>query len=236
MRDGIRHHKLFQLAVIQCLNRIAAQYAMSDDCDCFFCTMSDDNIGRFDKSAASVSHVVDDDSNPVLDITDKNHARNLIWASTFLVDQRKAKIKTISDRSGSFCAPCIRTDDDALLDWQVLSNPPECARFGVQVIYRDIEEALDLASMQIHGDDMVTACRLQHVCHELRRNGGTRFVLLVLSGIREIWYDSRDATSRGGFTCVDHDKKLHQPIVDVARRRRLKDEYVFIADGFTNGD
>ncbi len=78
--------------------------------------------------------------------------------------------------------------------------------------------------MQVHGDDVVAARRLQHVGHEFGRDGGARLVFLVLARVREVGDDGGDAARRGRLARVDHDQELHQPVVDVARRGGLEDE------------
>lgn len=94
----------------------------------------------------------------------------------------------------------------------------------------NIEKALNLARMQVHRDDMVAPCRLQHIRDKLRRYRSSGFVLLVLARVGKVRDNGRDASSTGGFARVDHDEKLHQPIVDVPRGGGLKDENVLIAD------
>lgn len=112
----------------------------------------------------------------------------------------------------------IRTDDDTVLNVQVLTDPPERARFGVQIVYRNVEESLDLAGMQIHGDDMVTSGSLQHVGHQFCCDRSSRFVFLVLASVREVGNHSSDSACRSRFTRVNHDQQLHQRIVDITRR------------------
>lgn len=78
--------------------------------------------------------------------------------------------------------------------------------------------------MEVHGDDVVAASRLQHVGHEASGDGGTRFVLLVLTRIGEVGQDRGDTAGRGRLAGVDHDEKLHDTVVDIARGGALKDE------------
>jgi len=117
--------------------------------------------------------------------------------------------------------PCVRTDDDAPLDIQILPNPPERTRLRIQIIDRHIEKPLDLTGMQIHGDDVIAARRLQHVGHQLGRDRRARLVLLVLPRVREVGDHGRDASRRGRLACVDHDQEFHEPVVDVAGRGGL---------------
>ena len=106
-------------------------------------------------------------------------------------------------------APRIRTNDHAPPDIQILANPPQRAGFGIQIIDGHVEEALDLTGMQIHGNHMIAARRLQHVGHQFRRDGGARLVLFVLARVGEVRDHGGDAPRRRRFARVDHDQQLH---------------------------
>lgn len=109
----------------------------------------------------------------------------------------------------------IRTDNHTVADVEVFPDPLKHTRLGIQVVDRNIEEALDLTSVQIHRDDMVAASSLKHIGHQLGGDRRTALVLLVLASIREVGNDSGDAASGGSLASVDHDQKLHQPVVDI---------------------
>ena len=86
-------------------------------------------------------------------------------------------------------------------------------------------------------DERTYATRhLQHVCYELGTDGSTRLVLLVLPGVRKTGDYSSDTTCGSCAAGMDHDKKLHESIVDISGGSRLEDEDVFVSHGFTNGD
>ncbi|KAK1458339.1 hypothetical protein CCUS01_09438 [Colletotrichum cuscutae] len=48
--------------------------------------------------------------------------------------------------------------------------------------------------------------------------------------------DGGDSAGRRGSAGVDHDEKLHEPVVDVAGLAGLDDEDIFVADALANGD
>ena len=118
----------------------------------------------------------------------------------------------------------VGADNDTFLHLEILPDPPQRAGFRVQVVHGDVEEALDLARVQVHRDHVVAPGRLQHVGHQFGRDGGPRSVLFVLPRVGEVGDHGRDASGRGGFAGVDDDQQLHQPVVDVPWRCRLKDE------------
>lgn len=60
--------------------------------------------------------------------------------------------------------------------------------------------------MQVHCDHVIAPGRLEHVGHQLRGDGGSGFVLLVLPSIRKIGDDGCNASSRSGLAGIDDDE------------------------------
>src|SRR4029079_18298148 len=100
---------------------------------------------------------------------------------------------------------------------------------GVEIVRRDVEEALDLSGMEIDGQDAVGARLGDQVCHQLGGDRGARTDFAVLPGIAEIGNDGGDALGTRAPKRVDHDQKLHQIVVG-GKARRLDDEHVLAAD------
>ena len=148
------------------------------------------------------------------------------------MDQRKAQIQPIRHRGRALGASRIRTHDDAVLDGlQVIADPAQGRGFGVEVVDGDVEEALDLRGVQVHGDDVVAPGRLQHVGHELGGDGSAGLVFFVLACVGEVGDDGRDAPGGGGLAGVDHDEEFHEAVVDIAGGGGLEDEdwkHVFV--------
>lgn len=244
MGNSVGNHQTFQSAAVQVLNGLAGQDAVNNDGVDFLCAVLHDGVGSLDKGTAGIGHVVDDDGNLVLDATDEDHARDLVGARTLLVNEGELQVKTIGDGSGtnrdsvrsSTIYGCTRkmylplgttgvgADNDAVAHVEVLTNPLQHARLSIQVVHWDIEKALDLAGVQIHGDNMVAASSLEHVGHELGSDGRTALIFLILTSVREVGDDSGDAPGRSGLAGVDHDKKLHEAVVDIIRPSGLQDE------------
>ena len=98
-----------------------------------------------------------------------------------------------------------------------------------QVVDRDLEEALDLAGVQVHREHAVGAGGLQHARHEPGGDRLARQRLLVLARVAVPGRDGDDPVRRGALGRVDHQQQLHQ--VAVHRRvGRLHDEDVRAAD------
>src|SRR5690606_3206603 len=82
------------------------------------------------------------------------------------------------------------------------------------VVDRDVEEALDLVGVQVHGEDAVDADGFEHGGHDSGRDGHTRRArAAVLAGIAKIGDDGGDALGRGALEGVDHDHQFHQVVV-----------------------
>jgi hypothetical protein len=122
------------------------------------------------------------------------------------------------------CASSVRRDNDTVLNLEVVTDPVQGAGLGVEVVDRDVEEALDLGSVQVHSDDMVTTSGLKHVSHQTRGDGSTGFVLLILASVGKVGQDCGDAAGRGRLAGIDHDEQLHDTVVDVAGGSGLKDK------------
>ena len=225
MRHRIRHDQPLQLAPIQRLHRLAAQDPMRHQRNRLHRPVLQTHVRRLAQRPARIRHVVHDDRHPALHIAHQHHAADLVRAGALLVDEREAEIEPIRHRRRALRPARVRAHDDAVGDGQVVADPAERAGLGVQVVDGDVEEALDLAGVQVHGDDVVAARRLQHVGHQLRRDRSPGLVLLVLAGVGEVGDDGGDASRRGRLAGVDHDEELHQAVVDVARGGGLEDEY-----------
>lgn len=163
----------------------------------------------------------------------QHHARNFLAqdkaSSSFQASLGKpsgvgGNVSSITNKKLPLGTASVWTHDDAVFHIQVLPYPPKRARLRIQVVYWDVEETLDLASMQIHGDDMVAARSLKHVRHQFRGDWCSRLVFLVLAGIRKVGDYGGYAACGGGFAGIDHDEQLHKSVIDIARGRGLQNE------------
>ena len=103
-------------------------------------------------------------------------------------------------------------------------------RLRVQVVDRDVEKALDLTGVQVHGDNVVTASDGQHVSDQLCRDRSPRFVLLVHPRIGETGDHGGDPPGRCPLAGGSEDEELHKVIIHVIGPR-LDDEDVFVSNG-----
>jgi hypothetical protein len=93
------------------------------------------------------------------------------------------------------------------------------------VIHGDLEEALDLARMQVHREHTVDVRGLEQGGDEARRDGLAGGALLVLPRIRVVRHDRGDTPRRGEPRRLDHDEQFHDLVVEPVFRR-LNDEGV----------
>jgi hypothetical protein len=97
------------------------------------------------------------------------------------------------------------------------------------VIERDVEEALDLAGVEVHRQRAIGAGRGDQVGRQLGGDRRARLGLAVLPGVAEVRDDRDDRPGRRALERVDHDQQLHQRLVR-RRARGLDDEAVHAAD------
>ena len=98
-----------------------------------------------------------------------------------------------------------------------------------QLVDRDVEEALDLALVEVHREDAVGAGDRDHVGDEAGRDRHPRLVLLVRAAVRVERDHRRDPPGAGALERVDHDQQFHDRLVDRVARR-LDEEDVLLAD------
>ena len=77
----------------------------------------------------------------------------------------------------------------------------------------DIEIALDLGGVQVHGQDPVHTRLGQQVGHQLGGDGLAPSRLAVGPGIAVVGDHRRDLPGRGSFAGIHHHQQLHQVIV-----------------------
>jgi hypothetical protein len=191
--NGVGDDELGQLRLVELFYSIAGENAVSNDGDSAAGTVFDDDLGGLAEGTASVGHVINDNGDLAANVTDQNHARDLVGTSALLVNESKAEVEAISDGSSSLGTTSVGGDNNTVLDLEVVADPAEGAGLSVEVVDGDVEEALDLRGVEIHSDDVVAAGGLKHVSHQTSGDGSAGFVLLVLASVGEVGQDGGDA-------------------------------------------
>ena len=104
-------------------------------------------------------------------------------------------------------------------------------RKGIKMVDGNVEEPLQLLSMQIHRQHSLDPCGRQKICHELGGDRNTRLVLAVLAGIAEKWDHRCDAGRTRPPGGIHQNQQLHQVLVG-RRTGGLNNEDVAAADVF----
>lgn len=136
MRDGICNHQLTQPAPVYFCTSIAAEDAVRDDRHHFFRAVRHEYVGRFHKCAAGVCHIVDQDRDAAVDITNKRHARDLVRLGPLLVDQGEVEVEAVGKSGGTLGAAGVWGDDDGVFVVEVLADVAERCGFRVEAVVR----------------------------------------------------------------------------------------------------
>src|SRR5581483_6320993 len=185
-------------------------------------------VGRGAERAPRVHHIVDDDGDAGVDVADDVHLGHLVRARAALVDDGEVRAEALREGARALDAPRVGRDDgdgpapDALLE---ILEQDGCR---VDVVDGDVEEALDLARVEVEREHARGAGRRDEVGDELRADRHARRDLPVLARVAVVRDDRRDALGRRPLEGVEHEEQLHQVVV---RRpaRGLDDEDVAAA-------
>lgn len=99
----------------------------------------------------------------------------------------------------------------------------------------DIEEALNLRHMKIHAEHTVGSGNGDQIGDQLGGDRITRLCFSILTGIAIVGNHGGNASGRCPLESVDHNKQLHQVIID-GTAGGLDNEYIGAADGFFDGN
>ena len=117
----------------------------------------DDRLGCAAKRACGIDHVVKQDAGLALDIADDVHDLGLICSLAALVDDSHVAAELEGEVAGSCSAADIGGNDHDILvalavDIKIVLCKKRCAE---KIVDRNVEEALDLGSVQVHREDAV---------------------------------------------------------------------------------
>src|SRR5690606_35982512 len=177
------------------------------------CTAVLQRLGGVAEGAGSIDHVVDQHAGAAFDITDDVHDFGNVGLLATLVDDRQIDAQALGHGAGANHATDVRGDDHQVLETLVLDVVGQHWR-AVDVVYRHIEEALDLIGVQIDREHAVDADHGEHVGHYLGADGhacGARTA--ILAGIAEVGDDGGDARGRGAAEGVGHYHQFHQVVI-----------------------
>jgi hypothetical protein len=92
-----------------------------------------------------------------------------------------------------------------------------------------IEKSLQLVRVQVYRNDSVSAGARYNIGNKFGCNWDPAFILSVLPGVPEIWYNRRNAPGAGPPKTVKTNQKLHQILIN-RLARRLHDKAISAAN------
>src|ERR1700682_2151180 len=179
---------------------------------------------RVDEGSGGVNDVVEDQDVLPLHLADDVQDLGLVLPRPALVDDREGRAEPLADGARPGHAADVRRHDHEVLEVHLADGVQENGR-REEVVDRNVEEALDLRRVEVHGQNAVRARRRQQVRHQLGSDRHAGLVLLVLPRVPEVGHDGGDPGGRGAPECVQENQELHDVVVD-RRARRLDDEDV----------
>ena len=191
--------------------------------------------GGFAQRICSVDHIVHNQTGSALNIADDVHDFRHIGFWAAFIDDCQVGIQGFCHGAGADDTADIRADDGQIFN-PLLLDVVQQNRGGINIIHRNIEEALNLVGMQIDSQNTVDPCRIQHICYQFGRNrnaDGTRTA--VLARIAEIRNSCRDAACRSTFERIRHCQDFHQVVIGRCASR-LKDKDIATAYVFQQLD
>ena len=190
--NGVGQQHFLDHGIVELLYRVPGQHGMGGEGIHLQRPESLQDFRRFRDAAGGVDHVIDEEAGLPLDVSYHMLHRGHVVVLPPLVHDRDRHPQYLGKRPRARGPSRIRGDNDRVLGLLVHDVLGE-ERQQVKVVARDIEEALDLRDVQLEEDDAVDARHLDHVRHQLGRDGLPGLGLLVLPGISVVGDDGRDA-------------------------------------------
>ena len=161
--------------------------------------------------ACCVYHVVDQYDVFVFDIADDCHLGYYVGFGALFVAEDQRHVEIFGVAVGTFGSAYVRRCDNQVFKFERLDIGDEDRR-SVEVVYGDVEEALDLVGVEVHCDHAVDSGGCQKVSDEFGGDWHTRFVFAVLAGPAEVRHHGDDRGCRCALGGVDHQQEFHEVV------------------------
>src|SRR5471030_306103 len=232
-RYRVGHDQLVQRRIGDALDCRAGQHWVGAIRDHFLRAALFQHFGSLDQGTCGVDHVIHDHAVTAFDFTDDVHHFRHVGLRTTLVDDGQVAAQAFGQGARTYHTADVRRYHQQILVVLLLQVAQQNWR-SVNIVNRDIEEALDLVCVQIHDQDALDARFFQHVRDHLGRDRNARRTwATVLTGIAEVRNSCGDTASGRALQGVDHQDQLHQAVVGRGTSR-LQNKDVFTADVFVN--
>ena len=172
-------------------------------------------VGRGHDGAAGVDHVVDQHAGAAGHLADDLLGLHqvLLVLGPALVDDGQVGVQDVGVALGHLDPARVGRHDHQIL----LAQGPQVVHqhgHGGEMVDGAVEEALDLARVQVHRHQPLGPGRGEQVGQEPGRDGLPARGLAVLAGVAVERGHHRDALGRGPLGRVHHDELLHDHVVD----------------------
>ena len=229
-RDRVGDDDLLERRGGQVLERVAGEHRVRGGGEHARGALVHHGLGGGAQRAGRVDHVVDDHGGPALDVADHVGDLGDLLGGALLVEDRQLGADLLGELLRQLHAADVRRDDHEVLEVQVAEVLGEHEHRG-HVVHRLLEEALDLAGVEVHREHAVGPRGLERAGDEARGDRLAAHRLLVLARVAVPRGDGDHAVGGGADRRVDHQQQLHQRVVggDARARvaaRRLDDEDV----------
>ena len=151
--DCIGDHKVLHHGFADTFDRGAGQDAVGDVGMDLFGAVFHQNLGCFAQCASSIYDVINDQACAVFNVADHGHFSNLAGLTAAFVDDGQWRTDPLGQITGTGHTAHVRGYNHHVvpLALEIMHHVERKDRGGIKVINRNIEEALDLCRVQIHG-------------------------------------------------------------------------------------
>src|SRR6266446_3169087 len=227
-RDGVGDDELVDARLGEARDGVAGEHRVGRAGEHERRSRAPHRLGRGRERARRVDHVVDDDRHPAVHLADDLHLGDLVRARAPLVDDGEVGVQAFGEGPRTLDAARVGRDDGHVAPPDPPAEVLEQHGGGVDVVDRHVEEALDLAGVQVDRQHARGAGGGDQVGHQLGADRHARRDLPILTGVAVVGYHRRDAPRRRPFEGVEHQEQLHQVVV-AGRAGGLDHEHIAAA-------
>ena len=230
VRNRVGRDQLLDRAVQKVRSRLVRQQAVGNNRIDFRGAFALEQIRRGAERSGRRGKVIHNHAGASVDVADEVRGFNRRGVHAAFRDDRKTAVETVREAVRHLDAAGVGGNDDGfLIDFDHFAQILDEDRERVEVVDGDVEESLNLLSMEIHAENPVCAGADEQIRDELGGNGYAGAVLAVLTGISVIGDDDGDAGRGSTAGGVEHDEQFHEMLIDGAASG-LNDEHVRIAE------
>src|SRR4029079_6923750 len=170
-------------------------------------------VSGVDQRAAGIDDVIDQDTGVASDIANHIHHFGLAGALAPLVDDGKRSVDTLRQSTGPHHTADVRRHHHHVVELEAFADVAKHHWTCIKVVGRNIEEALNLAGVQIERHHAVGAGTGNQVGDQLCRDRCAWTGFAVLPCVSVVGDHGGDAARRRTPQRVDDNQQLHEVVV-----------------------